>query len=117
MENEKWYSRPVFSVADFQISLQFYRDLLGFKQSWHYEEDGRTIVTQVSKGELELILAANLDRVGDARLFVSLNGDELAQLEQVIREKEIETEHIYWGYPTIRIRDPDGNEMLFPLEG
>ena len=116
MEKEKWYSRPVFSVSNIQNSLQFYCDLLGFDQSWQYEENGQTIVTQISKGELELILAANLDRVGHARIFISLNGPELARLEQVIKAKEIETENIHWGYPTIRIRDPDGNEMLFPLE-
>ena len=116
MEKEKWYSRPVFSVADIGNSLKFYCTLLGFEQSWRYEENGRTIVTQVSRGELELILAANLDRKGGARIFISLTKPELAQLEQIIEEKEIETERIFWGYPTIRIRDPDGNEMLFPLE-
>lgn len=116
METEKWYSRPVFSVSNIRKSLQFYCDLLGFDRSWKYEENGHTIVTQVSKGDLELILAANLDRVGNGRIFISLDGSELAKLEQLIKAKEIETENIHWGYPTIRIKDLDGNEMLFPLE-
>ena len=102
IEKEKWYSRPIFSVSDFE-------------QTWKYEEKGQTIVTQVDKGEFELILAANLGRVGQARVFISLNTTELEKLERRIKEKKIAVERVHWGYPAIQVRDPDGNELLFPL--
>ena len=115
-EPEKWYTRSVFSVKDMQRTLQYYCDLLGFEQSWKYDEEGRTIVTQVEKGEFELIVTENLDRIGQARVFVSLTKSELNQFEKTINNNEVHHDRIYWGYPCIRIQDPDGNELLFPLE-
>lgn len=116
MESEKWYARPVFSVASIQAALDHYCTLLSFKQEWKYEEAGQTIVTQVSKGEFEIILSSNLDRVGQARAFISLTAAELAILEDMIVRNNITSDRIHWGYPIIRITDPDGNELLFPLD-
>ena len=112
----KWYARPVFSVSSLEKALQHYCDLLGFEQTWKYEEGTKTIVTQVCRGEFELILAGNLDRVGAGRVFISLTGTEMDALNNDIAEKNIAVEHIHWGYSAIRIRDPDGNEMILPQE-
>jgi len=112
---DKWYTRPIFSVADIEKSLNHYCELLDFTQSWAYEEDGRTIVTQVNRGDFELILTENLDRVGKARVFISLEDWELENLQQQIEAKEISFEQMFWGYPTIKVADPDGNEMFFPF--
>jgi len=112
----QWYARPIFSVTDIQASLQHYCKLLGFEQSWTYKENDRTIVTQVNKGDFEIILTENLDRVGSARAFVSLMPAELEQLQNDISARQIPTERTHWGYPIIKIRDPDGNELLFPLD-
>jgi len=70
---EKWYSRTVFSVSSIEESLAHYCNKLGFVQSWKYEENGVCIVTQISRGELEIILAANLDQIGSGRIFIALN--------------------------------------------
>ncbi len=113
---DKWYTRPVFSVKDVQESLRYYCDLLGFEQTWKYEERDQTIVTQVNKGEFELILTQNLDRVGMARVFVELEAAELHNFRRALSAKQIPSENTHWGYPVIRLRDPDGNELLFPLE-
>lgn len=113
---EKWYTRPVFAVTSIEKALQHYCDLLGFKQSWKYEEGESTIVTQVNRGEFELILTSNLDRVGAGRVFVSLNSEEMTTLKKEIAANRIAVEHIHWGYPAIRMRDQDGNEMIFPEE-
>lgn len=93
-EAETWYTRPIFSISDMQRPLLHYCDLLEFEQSWKYEEREQTIVTQVNKGELELILAANIDRVGESRVFVSLNPAELKKLEKLIQNKRIATDRI-----------------------
>ncbi len=113
---EKWYARTVFSVNSIEASLEHYCEKLGFMQSWKYEESGTCIVTQVNRGEHELILAANLDNVGAGRIFISLTEDELKQLQYEIDEKEISVEHIHWGYSLIQIQDSDGNKLLFPVE-
>jgi len=35
---------------------------------------------------------------------------------QVDSERSVPTEKAWWGYDAIRIVDPDGNELLFPLD-
>ena len=113
---DKWYTRPIFSVSNIAAALTHYCEQLGFKQSWKYEEDGETIVTQVNKGDMELILTSNLDRVGAGRLFVSLEEPEMLDLQALVDQGQVQAEQIFWGYPSLRVRDPDGNEMIFPLE-
>ncbi len=113
---EKWYTRPIFSVSSVEKALQHYCGLLGFVQTWKYEEGASTLVTQVCRGEFELIIAGNLDRVGAGRVFISLNDKEMSSLSNQIAENHIAIEHIHWGYPAIRICDPDGNEMILPQE-
>jgi len=113
---EKWYARAVFSVADIGISLGYYCDLLDFEQTWEHEENGRTTVTQVNKGEFEIILTENLDRVGQARVFIALESAELQNLQQAISKKRIPSQPMHWGYQLIRLRDPDGNELLVSVE-
>ncbi len=117
LEKEKWYTRPVFFVANVEVSLRHYCDLLGFVQAWDYKENGRTIVAQVDRGEqCELILAEDSDRVGKSRVFISLYPNELETLQEEIETRGIPSKRSLWGYPVIQIQDPDGNEMLFPLE-
>lgn len=113
---EQWYTRPIFSISDAKKSVGYYCTLLGFSQDWKYEEGEKLIVAQVSKGEFELILAGNLDRIGTGRVFVSLDDTEMRTFESVLQESQVEPESIHWGYPAMRIRDPDGNEMIFPQE-
>ncbi|MBX2868015.1 MAG: hypothetical protein KTR18_05045 [Acidiferrobacterales bacterium] len=111
---EKWYTRPVFSVSNMEASLAFYCTDLEFTQNWKYEEQEKTLVTQVTKGEFELILAGNLDRVGTSRVFVSLEKEEMEQLKSTIFERQIAYQELSWGYPCIQLSDPDGNLLWFP---
>ena len=113
---EKWYTRPIFSVSNIEQSLYYYCTLLGFEQTWKYKEQEATVVTQVVRGECELILSGNHDRIGTGRVFVSLSEIEMKRLESEIEKNEVSTDRIHWGYPAIRLRDPDGNEMIFPQE-
>ena len=97
-------------------ALVFYVEKLGFSQSWKYEEKDQVIVTQVNKGDLEIILTTNLDRLGQGRLFISLEEQELDQLKYRIEQHGIPVEDIFWGYPVIKIEDCDGNQLFFPTE-
>jgi catechol 2,3-dioxygenase-like lactoylglutathione lyase family enzyme len=42
----RWYTRPVFFVADVNRAVRFYVDMLGFEKGWH-EGDGAGKVCQV----------------------------------------------------------------------
>ena len=111
----KWYSRPVFFVADVTRALHFYVDLLGFKKAWH-EADGKGTVCQVDRSECEIIICEDPGRKDKGRLFVSLTPEGIAQLRRELVERSIPSKKAWWGYNVIQIDDPDGNQLLFPLE-
>lgn len=113
---DKWYTRPVLFVADIERALRVYIDSFGFVQQWKHEADGRTIVTQVARGDSEIILALDAKRAGGARLFVSLTAEEMNRWQAEIAERAIPSQRGWWGYPVIEVRDADGNELLFPLD-
>ena len=108
----QWYSRPVLFVSDLQAALRFYIDKLGFKKKWH-SADGT--VCQVDRGGCEIILSEDPARQDKARLFVELNRDGIDELRREVAERTVPTQSMWWGYDVIRISDPDGNELLFPL--
>ena len=112
---QRWYARPVFFVSDLQAALGFYIDKLGFKKKWH-AGDGKGTVCQVDRGECEIILCEDSERRDKGRLFVELNRDGIDELRREIQERSVPTQKTWWGYDVIRITDPSGNELLFPLD-
>ena len=113
--SQKWYARPVLFVSDLPAALRFYIDKLGFKKKWH-TGDGTGTVCQVDRGECEIILCEDSERRDKTRLFVELTRDGIDELRREILERSVPTEKARWGYDVIRITDPDGNELLFPLD-
>ena len=107
----QWYLRPVLFVSDLQAALRFYIEKLGFKKKWHVDN-----VCQVDRGGCEIILCEDPARQDKGRLFVELNRDGIDELRREIAERSLPTEKAWWGYDVIRIADPDGNELLFPLD-
>jgi catechol 2,3-dioxygenase-like lactoylglutathione lyase family enzyme len=110
----RWYARPVLFVSDVQDALRFYIDKLGFEKRWH-EADGKGKVCQVNRGGCEIILCENAARRNKGRLFVELTRDGLDELRREISERSVPNQIVWWGYDVIRIDDPDGNELLFPI--
>ena len=111
----QWYARPVLFVSNLQAALRFYVGHLGFVKKWH-EGDGTGTVCQVDRGGCEIILAEEPARHHKARLFIELNRDGMDELRREIADRSLPTEKFWWGYDVIRIADPDGNELLFPLD-
>jgi catechol 2,3-dioxygenase-like lactoylglutathione lyase family enzyme len=109
----RWYARPVFFVADVNRALRFYVDMLGFEKRWH-TGDGAGTVCQVNRGECEIILCQDATRRDKARLFVELTAEGLAELRRELVERSVPNKGTWWGYDSIQIDDPDGNELLFP---
>ena len=111
-----WYARPVFYVADVGRAARFYIDVLGFTKKWH-SGDGSGTVCQVDRASCEIILCEDETRRDTSRLFIELNKKELAQLQREIADRGIPHKKTLWGYDSIQIDDPDGNELIFPIEG
>jgi catechol 2,3-dioxygenase-like lactoylglutathione lyase family enzyme len=110
----RWYTRPVLFVADVNRALRFYVDMLGFGKSWH-EGDGAGKVCQVNHGECEIILCEEATRRDKARLFIELTADGLTDLRRELAERSVPSKESWWGYDTLQIDDPDGNELFFPV--
>jgi hypothetical protein len=85
-----------------------------FREAWH-EGDGAGSVCQVNRGECEIILCEDPERKGQGRLFIELTPAAIAELRREIAERSIASKTTQWGYETIQIDDPDGNELYFPI--
>ncbi len=109
----RWYARPVFRVADVNRAARFYIDMLGFQKNWH-EADGKGTVCQVARGDCEIILSEGAAPPAASRLFIELSADGLAEIRRELAERSVPNEMTWWGYDCTLVRDPDGNELLFP---
>jgi catechol 2,3-dioxygenase-like lactoylglutathione lyase family enzyme len=109
----RWYARPVLFVSDVNRAIRFYVDMLGFEKSWH-EGDGAGKVCQVNRSDCEIILCEDGTHRDKARLFVELTADGLTDLRRELVERAVPTKETWWGYDTLQIDDPDGNELFFP---
>lgn len=109
----RWYARPVLFVSDVERALRFYLDQLGFVKRW---QSDKGTVCQVDRGECEIILCEDAARPDRGRLFIELTRGGIDELRREISERSVPFEPSWWGYDVIRIADPDGNELLFPIE-
>lgn len=109
----RWYTRPVFFVADVNRAARFYVDVLGFEKSWH-SDDGSGTVCQVSHGECEIILCEDATRRDRGRLFIELTAEGFTDLRRYFTERSVPIKETWWGYDTIQVDDPDGNQLFFP---
>jgi catechol 2,3-dioxygenase-like lactoylglutathione lyase family enzyme len=110
-----WYSRPVFFVESVEQSIAFYTEKLGFSKGFKYEDEGKILVGQVNREDCEIILNCQQpQKTGRGRIFISI---DLALLQALRAEFENQGAPIkdgWWGYDTMIIEDPDGNELFFP---
>jgi catechol 2,3-dioxygenase-like lactoylglutathione lyase family enzyme len=109
----RWYTRPVLFVADVNRAIRFYVDMLGFEKHWH-SDDGAGTACQVDRAECEIILCEDSTRSDKGRLFIELTAEGLADLRRELLERSVPTSETWWGYDTLQVDDPDGNELFFP---
>lgn len=114
MSSHRWYARPVFFVADVERAIHFYVHMLGFEKAWH-EADGKGTVCQVNRSDCEIILCQDAVRRDKARLFVELTAEGVVAFQRELDERSVPYRMTWWGYDTIQVDDPDGNELLFPI--
>jgi hypothetical protein len=108
---------PFSSTTDFSLSSAANHLALTWITSVALLGFRRSIVSQVNPRDCEIILCQHATRKDKARLFIELNATELADLRREIVERSVPSKETWWGYDSIQIDDPDGNELLFPIEG
>ncbi len=110
-----WYSRPVFFVENVERSIAFYTEKLGFSEGFCYEDEGKILVGQVNREDCEIILNCQQpQKTGRARIFISIDLAPLQTLRAEFENRGAPIKDGWWGYDTMIIEDPDGNELFFP---
>jgi catechol 2,3-dioxygenase-like lactoylglutathione lyase family enzyme len=110
-----WYSRPVLFVESVERSIAFYTEKLGFVESTRYEEEGKILVAQVNREDCEILLNCQQpEKTGHGRMFLSIDIGPLQALRAEFEGRRAPITDGWWGYDTMIIEDPDGNELFFP---
>jgi catechol 2,3-dioxygenase-like lactoylglutathione lyase family enzyme len=110
-----WYSRPVFFVESVERSIAFYTEKLGFVESTRYEEEGKILVAQVNREDCEILLNCQQpEKTGRNRIFISIDPAPLQALKAEFENRGAPVRDGWWGYDTMIIEDPDGNQLFFP---
>jgi catechol 2,3-dioxygenase-like lactoylglutathione lyase family enzyme len=119
------FDRLYITAADFEKSLAFYRDTLG----WDVTREcggsgGEPRVAMLSSGGLKVVISekaaagvpAAKDTIGDGRAIVHLDIHDLKARfgsvpagDHVVRKPE----GTHWGTRWFVVRDPDGNLIAF----
>lgn len=112
----KWYSRPVLFVAEVERASAFYVDRLGFTEAWRFpESDGRVVVAQVVRDGSEFLLSSQWpNKVGGGMMFIALTATDWRALPDILAARDVAFAWGHWGYRTLIIDDPDGNQLFFP---
>lgn len=113
-----WFSRPVFFVESVERAIAFYTEKLGFSVEQTYVEDGVMLVGGVSRENCELLLNCQQpEKTGKARMFISLEREPFRRLRAEFERRGAPIRDGWWGYDTMIVEDPDGNELFFPYPG
>src|SRR3989442_171703 len=110
-----WDSRPVFFVESVERSIAFYTEKLGFAEASRYEEGGKILVGQVNPEDCEILLNCHKpQKTGRGRIFISIDIGPLQALRAEFENRGAPVRDGWWGYDTMIIEDPDGNQLFFP---
>lgn len=113
-----WYSRPVIFVESVERAIDFYTGKLGFAETNRYEEGGKALVGEVTREDCTLLLNCQQpEKNGRGRIFISAERDVLDALRAEFEASDAPIRNGWWGYETMIVEDPDGNELFFPYPG
>ena len=78
--------------------------------------DARVIlVGQVNREDCEIILNCQQpEKTGRGRIFISIDIGPLQALRAEFEGRGAPIRDGWWGYDTMIVEDPDGNELFFP---
>src|SRR4026207_1069865 len=103
----RWYTRPVFFVADVNRAARLHGEMLGFEKSWH-AGDGAGKICQVNHGECEIILCEDATRRDKGRLFIELTSKALADVRREFVDRSVPSKAMWCSCWRFWAGDPDG---------
>ena len=111
-----WDVRPVFFVEDVERSLAFYVDQLGFTETNRYAQDGKVLVGGVERNGCVLLLNCQQPhKNGHARYWILLGLEDYQAFRGELEARGVTVKDDWWGFDTMVVQDPDGNELFFPV--
>ena len=111
-----WDVHPVFFVGDVENSIRFYVDQLGFTETNRCAEDGKLLVGGVERDGCVLLFTRQWpENNGRSRLWIQLNLETYRAFRADLEVKGVALKEGFWGFDTVIVEDPDGNELFFPV--
>ena len=111
-----WDARPVFFVDDVEQSLAFYTDQLDFTETNRYAKDGKVLVGGVHRdGCVPLLSCQQPQKNGHVRYWILLGLEAYQAFRRELEGVGVSVKDGYWGFDTMIVEDPDGNELFFPV--
>lgn len=111
-----WEVHPVFFVSDVEDSIRFYTNQLGFAETNRYVEDGKVLVGGVERdGCVLLFTCQHPEKNGRSRFWIRLDPETYRAFRADLEGKGVALKDGFWGFDTMIVEDPDGNELFFPV--
>ncbi len=106
---------PTFRILDYEKSIQFYVDFLGFNIDWeHRFGETEPVYMQVSKNGLTLHLTENERFQTEVIVFVKTKGIDSYYLEISKKDPSVpKVSSTPWQTKQMEIEDPFGNLLRF----
>ncbi|MBV8701059.1 VOC family protein [Bradyrhizobium sp.] len=109
-------ARPVFFVSDVERALDFYVSQLGFVGDKIYAEEGQVLVGGVQREGCALLLSCQWpQKNGHGRYWIKLDVLTYDGFRADLEARGVALRDDFWGFDTMVVEDPDGNELLFPV--
>jgi lactoylglutathione lyase len=106
---------PIVTVPNLPETMRFYRDLLGFRESYRFPGDGEPQFVTLKLGGSELGLAAG-DAAPAAGYALCVYADDCDAAVRRLRDAGApvteEPSDTPWGERMARVSDPAGNEIV-----
>ena len=106
------------TVSDLEVSLAWYRDVVGFTIDHRYEREGNLIAIALKAGEVRILIvqddgAKGMDRSKGEGLSLQITTPQsIDELARCIKERggtlALEPTTVPWGPRMFRLQDPDG---------
>lgn len=111
---------PVFRIFDYNKTIEFYVDWLGFKINWEDKTANAPVYMEISKGDIILHLSEHYgDSTPGSRVFID-NFPDIKEYHQNLIAKKYKymnpgIEKASWDVNTIcmEVIDPFGNRITF----
>jgi uncharacterized glyoxalase superfamily protein PhnB len=106
---------PILNVSNVAASLEYYVELLGFDDSWHWGHPPTFGGVRTSGGEIQFCQ----DGQGQRGTWLSVWVDDVDALYERLRTAGVDIRQqpttFEWGVRELNVADPDGHRIRFSM--